>query len=75
MVNNHWYYKGAASEHASFDFTEYLTPARWSHDNAEWLVEHTGTPSDTSSHLSSEQIKAFIMGENWGFDEEGNKLI
>ena len=74
MVNNHWYYKGAASEYASFDFTGYITPVRWSHDDTEWLVEHTSIPSDTSNHLTSEQIKTFIMGVNWGCDEEGNEL-
>lgn len=75
MVNNHWYYKGTASEYASFDFRDYIEPVRWNHDNTEWVCEHTGTPIDTSRHLTSEQIKGFIMGPNWGFDETGDPII
>lgn len=74
MVNNHWYYKGRSSEYDSFDFTNYLTPVRWSHDDTEWIVEHNAQPSDTTDHLTSEQVKLFIMGANWGFDEEGSEL-
>tara|TARA_R100001509_G_C4817491_1_gene198620 strand:- start:548 stop:775 length:228 start_codon:yes stop_codon:yes gene_type:complete len=74
MVNNHWYYKGRASEYDSFDLTDYVTPVRWNHDNTEWLAEHSSEPSDKSDHLTSEAIKLFIMGAGWGYDEEGNQL-
>jgi hypothetical protein len=74
MVNNNWYYKGRSSEYDSFDFSEYVTPVRWSHDNTEWIAEHNGTPKNTASHITSEHAKSFIMGDNWGYDEEGDKL-
>jgi len=74
MVNNTWYYKGLSSEYDSFDFTNYITPVRWSHDGTEWLAEHNTQPPDTTNHLTSEQVKTFVMDVNWGYDELGNQL-
>lgn len=73
VSNSHWYYKGSSAEYDGFDFTNYSS-VRWSHDDTEWLAEHTSTPSDTLNHLTVEQVKTFIMGENWGYDELGNEL-
>ena len=73
VSNSHWYYKGSSAEYDGFDFTNYSS-VRWSHDGTMWLAEHLGTPSNPGDHDTADTVASYILGPNWGYDDDGNEL-